>query len=201
MKEIKNPLVANIDRSGGNIEISIAKKYSKTEEAMYKSYMSVCAMDDKALVDTSDMDKTQTMKACGMQYDKMRDMMNEVGEGGLTEKQKKLPPALQKAILKKMKEEGKLTEKEEEEEEEPEMEEESEAVTQDLLSKKDQKEVEVAPQDDMEIVENPKEPKLSKAAQELSANDKKKLAKIAEELDNGVKAHASQAERIRDMLK
>lgn len=199
MKEIKNPLVANIDRSGGNIEISIAKKYSKTEEAMYKSYMSVCAMDDKALVDTSDMDKTQTMKACGMQYDKMRDMMNEVGEGGLTEKQKKLPPALQKAILKKMKEEGKLTEKEEEEE--PEMEEESEAVTQDLLSKKDQKEVEVAPQDDMEIVENPKEPKLSKAAQELSANDKKKLAKIAEELDNGVKAHASQAERIRDMLK
>ena len=85
MKEIKNPLVANIDRSNGNIEISIAKKYDKTEEAMYKSYMSVCAMDDKALVDTSKMDKDQTMKACGMQYDKMRAMMNEVGKGGLTE--------------------------------------------------------------------------------------------------------------------
>ena len=67
---------------------------------MYKSYMSVCAMDDKALVDTTDMDKSETMKACGMQYDKMRDMVNEVGEGGLTEKQKKLPPALQKVILK-----------------------------------------------------------------------------------------------------
>lgn len=106
MKEIKNPLVANVDRSSGDIEISIAKKYSKTEEAMYKSYMSVCAMEDKELTDTTDMDEKQTMKACAGQYGKMRAMMNEVGEGGLTDKQKKLPPALQKAILKKIKEEG-----------------------------------------------------------------------------------------------
>lgn len=124
MKEIKNPLVANIDRSNGNIEISIAKKYKESEEAMYKSFMSVCAMDDKALVDTSEMDKDGTMAACGMQYDKMRAMINEVGEGGLTEKQKKLPPALQKAILKKMKEDGKLSE-------------EAEATYSKLLSKDD----------------------------------------------------------------
>ena len=143
MKEIKNPLVANIERSNGNIEISIAKKYKESEEAMYKSYMSVCAMDDKALVDTSKMDKDQTMKACGMQYDKMRAMMNEVGKGGLTEKQKKLPPALQKAILKKMKEDGKISE------------EEAEAADK-LLSKDDKKKEEVAPQDDMKVVENPK---------------------------------------------
>ena len=76
--------------------------------------------------------KNQTMKACGMQYDKMRAMINEVGKGGLTEKQKKLPPALQKAILKKMKEDGKITE------------EEAEAASK-LLSKDDQKK-EVAPQ-------------------------------------------------------
>ena len=155
MKEIKNPLVANIDRSNGNIEISIAKKYSETEEAMYKSYMSVCAMDDKALVDTTDMDKKATMAACGVQYDKMRAMMNEVGKGGLTEKQKKFcllytppsprdGPALQKAILKKMKEDGKLSKEEEEE---------AEAK---LLSKDDQKKKEVAPQDDMKVVKNPK---------------------------------------------
>ena len=162
MKEIKNPLVANVDRSNGNIEISIAKKYSETEEAMYKSYISVCAMDDKALVDTSKMDKDQTMKACGMQYDKMRAMMNEVGKGGLTEKQKKLPPALQKAILKKMKEDGKITE------------EEAEAADK-LLSKDEKKKEEVAPQDDMKVVENPKEPKVSKAAEELNSNVKKKL--------------------------
>ena len=143
MKEIKNPLVANIDRSNGNIEISIAKKYKESEEAMYKSFMSVCAMDDKALVDTSKMDKEGTMAACGMQYDKMRAMINEVGKGGLTEKQKKLPPALQKAILKKMKEDGKITE------------EEAEAASQ-LLSKDDQKKVELAPQDDMKVIKNPK---------------------------------------------
>jgi N-methylhydantoinase B/oxoprolinase/acetone carboxylase alpha subunit len=144
MKEIKNPLVANIERSNGNIEISIAKKYKETEEAMYKSFMSVCAMDDKALVNTKDMDKKATMAACGMQYDKMRAMMNEVGKGGLTEKQKKLPPALQKAILKKMKEDGKLSEEEEKE---------AEAK---LLSKDDQKKKEVAIEDDMKVVKNPK---------------------------------------------
>lgn len=147
MKEIKNPLVANIDRSNGNIEISIAKKYDKTEEAMYKSYMSVCAMDDKALVDTSKMDKEQTMKACGMQYDKMRAMMNEVGKGGLTEKQKKLPPALQKAILKKMKEDGKLSKEEQEE---------AEAAYSKLLSRDDQKKKEVNIKDEIKVVENPK---------------------------------------------
>ena len=139
MKEIKNPLTANIDRSNGNIEISIAKKYKQEEEAMYKSFMSVCAKDDKALVDTSKMDDDQTMKACGIQYDKMRATVNEVGEGGLTEKQKKLPPALQKAILKKMKEDGKLTE------------EESEAANK-LLSKDDEKKDVVAPQDDVKVV-------------------------------------------------
>ena len=63
MKEIKNPLIANIDRSNGNIEISISKKYDESEEAMYKSFMSVCAMDNKALVDTTDMDKKATIEA------------------------------------------------------------------------------------------------------------------------------------------
>lgn len=143
MKEIKNPLVANIDRSNGNIEISIAKKYDETEEAMYKSFMSVCSMEDKELVDTSKMDKDQTVKACGMQYDKMRAMINEVGEGELTEKQKKLPPALQKAILKKMKKEGKLSE-------------EAEAAYSKLLSEDDKKEKEVGPEGELKVVENPK---------------------------------------------
>lgn len=143
MKEIKNPLIANIDRSNGNIEISIAKKYDKTEEAMYKSYMTHCAMNDKELVDTTDMDEKGTAKSCAMQYDKMRGMMNEVGKGGLTEKQKKLPPALQKAILKKMKQDGKLSKEEEE----------AEAK---LLSRDDQKKKEVAVQDDMKVVKNPK---------------------------------------------
>ena len=143
MKEIKNPLVANIDRSNGNIEISIAKKYDETEEAMFKSFMSVCSMEDKELVDTSDMDKDQTVKACGMQYDKMRAMINEEGKGGLTEKQKKLPPALQKAILKNMKKKGKLSE-------------EAEAAYSKLLSEDDKKEKEVGPEGELKVVKNPK---------------------------------------------
>jgi len=143
MKEIKNPLIANIDRSNGNIEISIAKKYDETEEAMFKSFMSVCSMEDKELVDTSDMDKDQTVKACGMQYDKMRAMINEEGKGGLTEKQKKLPPALQKAILKKMKKNGKLSE-------------EAEAAYSKLLSEDDKKEKEVGPEGELKVVKNPK---------------------------------------------
>jgi hypothetical protein len=140
MKEIKNPLVANIDRSNGNIEISIAKKYDKTEEAMYKSFMSVCSMEDKELVDTSDMNEDQTSKACGMQYEKMRAMINEEGKGGLTENQKKLPPALQKTILEKMKKEGKLSE-------------EAEAAYSKLLSKDDRKKEEVGPEGEMKVVE------------------------------------------------
>ena len=147
MKEIKNPLVANIDRSNGNIEISVAKKYKEEEEAMYKAFMSVCAKEDKSLVDTSKMDDDNTMKACGIQYDKMRGMINEVGEGGLTEKQKKLPPALQKAILNKMKKDGKLTEKEEETEA---------AEKAKYLSKEDKKEKVVAPQDDIKVSEKKK---------------------------------------------
>ena len=151
MKEINNPLTANIDRSNGNIEVSIAKKYSGTEEAMYKSFMSVCAMQDKALVDTTKMDDKDTMKACGMQYDKMRAMLNETPKAlaGLTEKQKKLPPALQKAILKKMKEDGKITE------------EEAEAAYSKLLSKDDQPKEEVGPEGELKKVDNPKEPKSS----------------------------------------
>jgi len=140
MKEIKNPLVANIDRSNGDIEISIAKKYKQEEEAMYKSFMSVCSMEDKELVDTSDMDDEATAKACGMQYDKMRAMINEEGKGDLTEKQKKLPAALQKTILEKMKKEGKLSE-------------EAEAAYSKLLSKDDQKKKEVSPEGEMKVVE------------------------------------------------
>ena len=143
MKEIKNPLTANIDRSNGNIEISIAKKYKQEEEGMYKAFMSVCATEDKSLVDTSKMDDENTMKACGMQYDKMRATINEVGKGGLTEKQKKLPPALQKAILNKMKKDGKLTE------------EESEAASK-LLSKDDQKKQENNIKDEVKVTEKSK---------------------------------------------
>lgn len=154
MKEIKNPLTANISRSEGSIEVSIAKKYSDSEEPIYKKFMGMCAMNDSYAVDTKEMDDKQTEKACGNLFQKsMRPLIQAVEANlfqkkpmlaGLSEDQKKnLPPELKKAILQKMKKEGKITE-------------EAEAAYSKLLSKDDQKEKEVAPQDDLKVVKEPK---------------------------------------------
>jgi len=71
------------------------------EDYLEKSFMSHCASYDKDLVNTAGMDKDKTYATCAMQYKKMKATLYEKGEGGLTEKQKKLPPAIQKSILKK----------------------------------------------------------------------------------------------------
>ena len=89
------------------------------EKTVFKSYMSHCMMNDADMVDTKDMDMDKTMSSCAVQYKKDRAMMmekNEENKAQLTEKQKKLPPALKKAILEKMRKEGKITEEEEKEE-------------------------------------------------------------------------------------
>jgi hypothetical protein len=127
-EDIELPLERTVSFNNGEAEVSIASKYSGSEAGLYKSYMSVCASDDEALVNTEGMDKNRTYAACSAQYDKMRAMMNEYGEGGLTDVQKKLPPALQKAVLDKMKKDGKINE------------EDSEAAEKKLLSKDDEKE-------------------------------------------------------------
>jgi hypothetical protein len=123
-EDIKVPLEKKVEVKNREIQVSIAKM-TDAKAAMYKSFMSTCASDDKALVDTTDMDDQSTMKACAMQFDKMQAMLMEKSDSGeLTPAQKKLPPALQKAILKKMDKpsdpashENKETEKEEEMEE------------------------------------------------------------------------------------
>ena len=80
------------------------KKDKKKEEDLYNAFMSICSTYHDKLVDTKDMDEKETMKACAMQYIKMKPMIMEEGKGGLTEKQKKnLPPELQKAILERQK--------------------------------------------------------------------------------------------------
>ena len=88
---------------------SMSKKHKMDEKEaeVFKSYMSHCAMNDADMTNTKDMNMDNTMKACAVQYDKDRSMLMENSNGELTEKQKKLPPALQKAILNKMKKEGK----------------------------------------------------------------------------------------------
>ena len=52
------------------VQVSLAKM-DNMKAAMYKSFMSTCASDDEALVDTTDMDDESTMKACAVQFDKM----------------------------------------------------------------------------------------------------------------------------------
>jgi hypothetical protein len=156
MKEIKNPLTANIDRSNGNIEISIAKKYSDSEEPVFKKFMGMCAMNDSYAVETGDMNDDQTMKACGSLYESgIKPMIAKMEANlyaqppksmlaGLTEKQKKnLPPELKKAILEKIKKEGKMTE-------------EAEAEYSKLLSEDDKKDKEVGPEGEMKKIEKPK---------------------------------------------
>lgn len=123
LEDIQVPLEKTISYTNGQVEVSLAKMADK-KAVMYKSFMSVCASDDKALVDTTDMDKESTMKTCAVQFDKMKDMIMEESESGeLTPAQKKLPLALQKAILKKMSKSSDMSCEEEEDMEEEDMEE------------------------------------------------------------------------------
>jgi hypothetical protein len=88
-------------------KMSKDKKMDEQESRIFKSYMSHCAMNDAEMIDTKDMNMDNTMKACAVQYAEDKPMLMENVNGELTEKQKKLPPALQEAILKKMKEQNK----------------------------------------------------------------------------------------------
>jgi hypothetical protein len=123
-EDIKVPLEKVVEVKNREVQVSLAKMDDK-KAAIYKSFMSACASDDKALVDTTDMDDESTMKACMMQFDNMKAMLMETSNSGeLTPAQKKLPPALQKAILRKMdKASDPASHEDEETDEEEEMEE------------------------------------------------------------------------------
>ena len=100
--EIKIPLKKTVSTLNGETEVSLSAMDEK-ESGVYKSYMSHCAMNDDMFVNTAGMDKKQTMSTCAGNYPKMQKMLAEESpSGGLTPAQKKLPPALQEAILKKM---------------------------------------------------------------------------------------------------
>ena len=127
LQNIKAPLQKNVSIKNGEIEVSLSSM-DKKDENIYKSFMNTCASSDKEFVDTSEMDEDSTMKACAVQFDKMKSMLMEKSESGeLTPAQKKLPPAIQKAILQKMDKPDDSSEHEEEETEEEEDMEEGEA--------------------------------------------------------------------------
>jgi len=90
-------------------EVSISNMIEDDEMDMHNQYMSECMLKDDALTNTAGMSTSDAKYMCGMSYMKNRPMLTEMA-GQLTEKQKTLPPALQKAILKNMHKKGKLNE-------------------------------------------------------------------------------------------
>ena len=90
-------------------EISISNIMEEDEVEMHNEYMSECMLKDESLINTAGMSTSDAKYMCGMSYMKNRSMVTEMA-GQLTEKQKTLPPALQKAILKNMHKKGKLNE-------------------------------------------------------------------------------------------
>jgi hypothetical protein len=88
-------------------EISISNIMEEDEAEMHSEYMSECMLKDESLINTAGMSTSDAKYMCGMSYMKNRSMLTEMA-GQLTEKQKTLPPALQKAILKNMQKKGKL---------------------------------------------------------------------------------------------
>ena len=90
-------------------EVSISNMMEEDEMEMHSEYMSECMLKDESLINTAGMSTSDAKYMCGMSYMKNRPMLTEMA-GQLTEKQKTLPPALQKAILKNMQKKGKLNE-------------------------------------------------------------------------------------------
>ena len=90
-------------------EVSISNIMEEDETEMHNEYMSECMLKDESLINTAGMSTSDAKYMCGMSYMKNRSMLTEMA-GQLTEKQKTLPPALQKAILKNMQKKGKLNE-------------------------------------------------------------------------------------------
>ena len=82
-------------------EVSISNIMEEDEAEMHNEYMSECMLKDESLINTAGMRTSDAKYMCGMSYMKSRSMLTEMA-GQLTEKQKTLPPALQKAILKNM---------------------------------------------------------------------------------------------------
>jgi hypothetical protein len=90
-------------------EVSLSNLIEEDEQEIHDTYMNECMIDDAAFVNTGGMSTADAKYMCGMWYMKNRGVMTEA-EGKLSEKQKSLPPALQKAILKKQHKAGKLNE-------------------------------------------------------------------------------------------
>jgi len=98
-----------LDHQNHIAEISISNVIEQDEQELHDAYMNECMTNDAMFVNTSGMSTSDAKYMCGLQYMKSRTSFSE-GAGALTDNQKQLPPALQKAILKRQHKQGKLSE-------------------------------------------------------------------------------------------
>lgn len=98
-----------LDNKNYIAEVSISNMVEPDEQEVHDTYMNECMTNDAMFVNTAGMCTSDAKYMCGMSYMKNKSMLNEA-EGQLTEKQKTLPVALQKAILKKQHKSNKLNE-------------------------------------------------------------------------------------------
>jgi hypothetical protein len=126
---VKNPLVAKQVSTASGVEIEIQKKFDN--DADFLVYQVYCQM----LEDSENESFAEEFDT----FEKFEPIVAEVGKGGLTEKQKKLPKKMQKAILKKMQNKKEISK------------EEAEAEYSKLLSKDDEKEKENTIEHEMKV--------------------------------------------------
>lgn len=126
---MKNPLVAKKVSTANGIEMSIENRFDNDADLLV--YQVFCEMIEG--------DEYESFAEEFDSFEKFEPVISEIGKGGLTEKQKKLPKKMQKAILKKMKKKKEISE------------EEAEAEYSKLLSKDDEKEYENTIEHEMKV--------------------------------------------------
>jgi hypothetical protein len=98
-----------LDHQNHIAEISISNVIEPDEQEVHDAYMNECMTNDAMFINTTGMSTSDAKYMCGLQYMKSRMSFSD-GADGLTDAQKQLPPAIQKAILKRQHKQGKLSE-------------------------------------------------------------------------------------------
>ncbi len=98
-----------LDNKNFIAEVSLSNEMMEDEQEIYSAYMSECVSNDAMFVDTAGLSTNDSKVMCGISYRKNKLMLSE-GAGELTDKQKTLPDAIKKGILKRYEKMGTLTE-------------------------------------------------------------------------------------------
>lgn len=98
-----------LDNKNFIAEVSLSNEMMEDEQEIYSAYMSECISNDAMFVDTAGLSTNDAKVMCGISYRKNKPMLSE-GAGELTDKQKTLPDAIKKGILKRYEKAGTLSE-------------------------------------------------------------------------------------------